>query len=657
MIVVLPFCRTWHTVAALNFVAAVAVAAYAVVPVLAAADESGVSKEEVRRFEGHERSVNRLSLSPDGRYLITASSDRMCYVLAIDTFQQLRTYGPHRGELTGAVMLKDKSVVVATLQSDVIANGPIKNTLVQWDWDSEEIRRKFPEADQPYWNLQVAANESKLAVSLGRNSGKIRLYNFVNNDRQGLDGPAGGTLATRAIAFSPDSQIVRMGTGGGSVRWTLVPIGPGGKINEDGRAITTALYYLPDGKQFVAGHTDGALYLFDDVEGSLAATFKPHAAEVTSLAVNKEGDLFASTAADGTLRIYSLKTRALLKEWTAHQGSANSVVFLKSREVATGGTDGVIRVWSLDGKPMFTVGATPVPKLAQAPDQAQVSAAVTLLKQVFKEDYAAAKKLAEKVKLAEKLLGQSKDEKPGSAERYAIYVEALRLAIEGASTTVALKAGDEFTGAFVPPAEFRSNLANRLLANIQTPKDHSDLATATLAWSEESRRKQAFAEASQYVQLANRAAQKARNPALLQTVQEAGDRIRQQQKQVEAFQQAEQVLKATPDDPAANQAAGLYHAIVAGDWTRAVPHLAKGTGPIQAAAASELSLGKKPDQALAIAEAWQAAADSAEADHRPHLYASAVYWYTKALPGLAGLQKIKVDQAIKKIAPAGIQRK
>jgi hypothetical protein len=358
------------------------------------------------------------------------------------------------------------------------------------------------------------------------------------------------------------------------------------------------------------------------------------------------------------LRIHNLKTRAIMKEWVAHQGAAHSVVFLKERDVATGGADGVVRVWSLDGKPMFTIsGATPGQKGAPAPDQAQVSAAVALLKQVFKDDYAAARKLADKVKLAEKLLAQAKDERPGSPERYAIYVESVRLAIEGGSATVALRAGEEFGAAFVQPADYRALLVGRILTTTQSPKDHADLATTALGWGEESRRKQSFAEASQYMQLAIRAAQKARNPALLQSVQDYGDRVHQEQKQAAAYVQAEPVLKAKPDDPAANLTAGLYHAMVLGDWNRAVPLLAKGSGPIQAAALKEATLGKMADQALAIAEAWQAAGDAAEVDHRPYLYASAVYWYAKALPGLGGLQKIKVDQAIKKITPAGIQRK
>jgi hypothetical protein len=60
---------------------------------------------------------------------------------------------------------------------------------------------------------------------------------------------------------------------------------------------------------------------------------------------------------------------------------------------------------------------------------------------------------------------------------------------------------------------------------------------------------------------------------------------------------------------------------------------------------------------LSVAEQWEAAATDLPESDRPFAQAAAIHWYEKALPTLTGLQKLKVEQAIKKIGAIGVQRK
>ena len=126
------------------------------------------------------------------------------------------------------------------------------------------------------------------------------------------------------------------------------------------------------------------------------------------------------------------------------------------------------------------------------------------------------------------------------------------------------------------------------------------------------------------------------------------------------------VLKDQPNDAAANLTIGRYFCFTRGDWPTGIKHLALGSGSLKVVAAKELAAQasqqetKKPLEPavlVGLAEQWRsAAADLPESD-RPYAHAAAVYWYERALPNLAGLQKLKVEQAMKKIAPTGIQRK
>jgi hypothetical protein len=638
---------------------------------------------EVHRFTHHKAAVTKLAVSVDGTFLATAGADKLVYVFNTGTFQMVTVLGPHPGEPTGLSFVKDNSVLVSML-----ANQSSRNNVAWWDWQNKTgLKKKFSDADISLYAIQASPTGAKFAVTMGDSN--ARTYNLNDNGRQGLVSPR-ETLKCLCVAFSPTGRYLRMASGGGSVRWQVEgQLGPAGHINPESEAVTTCMAYLPDGTQFVSSHDDGQLRIWREEEGTIVARIAAHKGEASSVAVSSDGKFLVSGGHDQSVRVWNIATQELVKECAGHSGAVTSVVFLKSDVVASSSQDGTVRIWSLKDNAVAAAPSQPAPvrpavpapqpslpnetpapapaavKALPPPEESQVTEAIELMRKVFKDEYAA-KKPADKLKLSKQLLDQARDEKGEPAERFAMLQEALRLAIEVGDIDASLLAARSSAASFRQPADFEVQVVKRLLDSVSGVPENAGLASAALDWADQKRAKENFDEADQLAKLASRAATKGRSTPLQKNARELGDRIRREQERFLAYQLAVKVLKDQRDDAAANLTIGRYFCFTRGEWPTGIKHLALGSGSLKVVADKELAAeklkqeSKKPletSDLIALAEQWQSAAADLPESERQHALAAAIYWYEQALSSLTGLQKLKVEQAMKKIAPTGIQRK
>ena len=85
--------------------------------------------------------------------------------------------------------------------------------------------------------------------------------------------------------------------------------------------------------------------------------------------------------------------------------------------------------------------------------------------------------------------------------------------------------------------------------------------------------------------------------------------------------------------------------------------LGEGEGDVAGSVVDARDGGDDGAAFLALAEAWQAAAEQAEPVDRAYCLAAALFWYDKAIPQLNGLSKLKAQQDQKKIPAQSVQRR
>jgi len=109
-------------------------------------------------------------------------------------------------------------------------------------------------------------------------------------------------------------------------------------------------------------------------------------------------------------------------------------------------------------------------------------------------------------------------------------------------------------------------------------------------------------------------------------------------------------LKMSPDDPAANLAAGSYFCFSRGEWEKGLPMIAKGSDAgLRELATLELARPKNVDDLTRLADRWWEAAAK-----RPDIIATAIRqhaanFYKDAVPSLTGLAKTRAENRTKEV--------
>jgi WD40 repeat protein len=94
---------------------------------------------ELRTLEGHSGPVSRVAVSPDGRWAVSASADNTLKVWDLETGRELRTLEGHSGVVFGVAVSPDGRRVASASED---------HTLKVWDLETGALLALF-ECDDP----------------------------------------------------------------------------------------------------------------------------------------------------------------------------------------------------------------------------------------------------------------------------------------------------------------------------------------------------------------------------------------------------------------------------------------------------------------------------------------------------------------------------
>lgn len=205
-----------------------------------------VNKKSARQFTGHQGAIISLAFSPDGKQLASGSFDKSVKVWNVDTGKELFT-------------LKHNQYVYAVVfnSEGLLASGSWDKTVKLWD-HGQLIRT-------------------------------LHLENSVT-----------------ALAFSPDNQILAVGSGHGKI--TLWEVKSGQllhKLTGHEQAITS-LVFNPHDLVLASGSggTKNHIKFWNIKNGQEIGTLTGHHSLVNSLAFSRDGQWFASASEDKTIRLW-----------------------------------------------------------------------------------------------------------------------------------------------------------------------------------------------------------------------------------------------------------------------------------------------------------------------------------------------------------------
>lgn len=256
----------------------------------------------------------------------------------------------HRAEVNSAAFSADGKLVV-TASSD--------GTARLWDLASGTAQELGARPD----GVKTAAfSPDGAQVITSSGDGTLRLWDLNTLNSRELDGRA---RSASGAVFSPDGRFVVAGDTDGTVRvWDISagtsrelrghrgPVNIANAVFAVGRRLVSAAF-TPDGSLVVTGSADGTARVWDIKTGQNKRLFahkgdvKPgDNITVSSATFSPDGKLVVTASSDHMARIWELGSKRYLG-LTGHSGSVNSAVFSPTGEfVATSSDDHTARIWN-----------------------------------------------------------------------------------------------------------------------------------------------------------------------------------------------------------------------------------------------------------------------------------------------------------------------
>lgn len=184
----------------------------------------------------------------------------------------------------------------------------------------------------------------------------------------------------RSLAFSPQGDLLAVGTESGQI-W-LWPVGATYQtdILDDHHAPVRALAFSPDGSQLASGDDSGRLCLWEVASGFGQGCLEGHSGAIHSLAYSHSGDRLVSGGDDQRACLWNVSDRTLLKDLQARStANLRTVGFLPDPNdpncqpipFAAGYDDHCLTIWNLaTGLPCWILPADvqALPALALSPN-------------------------------------------------------------------------------------------------------------------------------------------------------------------------------------------------------------------------------------------------------------------------------------------------
>jgi hypothetical protein len=302
-----------------------------------------------------------------------------------------------------------------------------------------------------------------------------------------------------------------------------------------------------------------------------------------------------------------------------------------------------------------TVSNEPQP----VPSAEAVKDTLAKIKEIYADQYAAAKLPEQRSALAGQLLTVARQTTGDPVSRYGLLQEVRNLAAEAGNLTTLRAALLALT------VEFQVSESQTFVDGwnefVKRPRDAAMYRTlydeAGLLFDEavtEAR----FDDAKRYGDFAAATAGRLKDQALTKSSNERNTALATRRKEWDAVKAANEKLATAPDDAESNLVVGRFLALTAADWRRAFPMLAKGNDEVwKALAEKSLAGAADPKAQSLVGDAWYDAAQAAKAQQKSELLAGMTYWYGLAAPSLTGLDRSRIDKRLNDAASLIPQRK
>jgi WD40 repeat protein len=298
--------------------------------VLTALSNSMYDLREQNRFIGHDGAVTKISFSPDGQTIASASHDNTVKLWRARDGKLITTLKDkgHTDEVNGVSFSPD---------GQIIASASNDKTVKLWKPDGTFIRNLQHKAEvnavsfSPDGQIIASASNDK-TVKLWKRDGT-----FIQDLKHSAEVNAVSFSRDGIIASASNDKTVKLWKQDGSLIANLTG-------HED---TVLAVSFSPDGQTIASASNDKTVKLWK-LDGSLINTLSEHSNGVNGVSFSPDGQTIASAISDQTIKLWK-RDGSLITTLYGHKNSVLDVSFSPDGQtIASASGDKTVKLWKYE---------------------------------------------------------------------------------------------------------------------------------------------------------------------------------------------------------------------------------------------------------------------------------------------------------------------
>jgi WD40 repeat protein/transcriptional regulator with XRE-family HTH domain len=239
-----------------------------------------------------EEDMGLLALSPDGTHLAASNNDGHIRVWDIVNGELLFSLKGHTDTV---------SAVAFSLDGDQLVTGSVDKTVILWDVGSGEILSILTSLPDSITQLAVSLDGTRLAIS--GFEGTVRIWDITeNHEVMSIE-----AISEAPLAFNSDSkQLLTSWWNGNAAQLLNIDTGDNSLILSGHTNALFAILFSSDNKRIVTVSRDRTARVWDTATGRELLTLYGHPAPIYSAALNPDGVHLATGDEQGNLRIWNI---------------------------------------------------------------------------------------------------------------------------------------------------------------------------------------------------------------------------------------------------------------------------------------------------------------------------------------------------------------